>query len=424
MTFQARTLIDILRGQRDQSPDHAACHVRNESNRWIPVSRAEILDRMEHAAAALRRLGLVAGDRLAIQGRTNDHWLVFELAALRLGAVVVGIDPRAPAGEIREILADSGARGLLVENPAMLAACPAEDIGFRMTFSGMAALSREASPLSPEIPAPGGNDPAALIYTSGTTGKAKGIIYTHAQIMAAHRAILAALPILSGNDRTIAWLPMSNLLQRMINGVALTAGVGLYFVEDPREIARCFQEVRPTVFVGVPRFYQKVRDGVLERLGRAKGLRRRLAQAALVSGKEAFRARTAGQPLSLAARLRHAALDALVLRKIRKALGGKIRILMTGSAATPRDVLEFFHAAGLPLLESYGVSENTIPVTLSRLDAFRVGSVGRPLPENEVVLAADGEVLVRGPGLFRGYTNGTAPDAFTADGFYRTGDLG
>src|SRR5687768_3262598 len=184
-------------------------------------------------------------------------------------------------------------------------------------------------------------------------------------------------------------------------------------------------EVRPTAFASVPRFYEKLHDGIQERLAAQTGVRKRLIQAALAAGTEwSQRVRNGVRP-TWALRVRHAVMDHLVLRKLRAVMGGEIKWMITGSAATPVWLLEFFHSLGILVLEAYGVTENPVPVAANRSNAYRFGSVGRPFGLNEVRIADDSEVLVKGPAMFREYRGeGTPLERFTADGYYRTGDYG
>jgi long-chain acyl-CoA synthetase len=184
------------------------------------------------------------------------------------------------------------------------------------------------------------------------------------------------------------------------------------------------REVRPTIFVAVPRFYEKFHEGLQLKLGSGTAFGRRLLDRALAAQTRLLQPPTCEGRRTWLRRLEAAALDACVLRRIRSALGGRIRYLITGSAPTAPWLLEFFQAAGLPILEAYGVSENTIPIAANRPEELRFGSVGRPLSGNDVRLADDGEVLVRSAGMFRGYLGAERESRFTADGFYCTGDLG
>jgi long-chain acyl-CoA synthetase len=276
-----------------------------------------------------------------------------------------------------------------------------------------------------EAGAPATDSPATLIYTSGTTGSPKAVLYSHRQILVAADAILESFPGLSAGENMLCWLPMAHLYQRMLNFAAAQRGAILCFVEDPRTIAECLRETNPEVFVGVPRVFEKIHDGIRNQAAAQSRPARALFAWALKIGGECARRLRAGQTPSRTLRWKQRLADVLVLRRIRGLFGKNIRFLISGSAPLPAQLPEFFHALGLVTLEAYGVSENTVPLAANRPGDYRFGSVGRPFAANEIRLAADGEVLVRGPGLFRGYEGDReADERFTADGFYQTGDLG
>ncbi len=423
---------ELLRLRAETTPALIACRRRTSPGAWEPTAWGRLWHTVRAAAAALRGLGLAPGDRLAVCAPTCEQWLVAEMAGLLAGAVVVGIDAHAPAEQARSVLAHAGAAGLVVEGPAALERFSDTDraaLKFVVSLSPAAGAVGWPNLLAPrppfDGPGPAPDEPAALIYTSGTTGTPKGIEYTHRQLMTACRANLETFPPLFPGESAVCWLPMAHLFQRTINLVAVARGVTTHFVEDPRQIMACVAETAPAAFTAVPRFYEKLYEGIREKLDGLSGVKKRLADAALVAGDEWSRCLRDGRTPSWSLRARHAVLDRLVLRTVRRVMGPNLRFLITGSAPTPPWLLEFFHGVGLLILEAYGVSENAIPVAANRADAFRFGSVGRPMPGNEVRLAEDGEVHVRGPALFRGYYREPRDAAlFTPDGFYRTGDVG
>jgi long-chain acyl-CoA synthetase len=207
----------------------------------------------------------------------------------------------------------------------------------------------------------------------------------------------------------------------MMNYVALSSGVAIYFVDDPATVVAVAKKVQPTYFIGVPRFFEKVYQGIHQKLAAKPRYVRRLVDLALARSP-----RIAGAKGSVRRRVEWRILDALVLRRLRGVLGGRLRFMITGSAPTAPWILEYFDHLGILLLEAYGLSECTIPIAANRPDAYRFGSVGRVFAMNDVQIAEDNEILVRGPGMFDGYVgNGdVASGNFTPEGFYRTGDLG
>ncbi len=434
------TIPELLRHQAAARPGAVACCRRAGPGRWLPSTWQEVWDEIGRAAAALSALGLARGDRLAVLAPSRRDWLVAEMAGMLAGAAVVGVDPHALPEDIQLILNHSGARGLVVDRAERLAQLPAcrglrfvaalegaeGTVGGARVLSWRDLLARQPPGPHEDGHRPAPDDPAALIYTAGTTGTPKGIEYTHRQVLVACQAMLEAFPQIEEGDTTICWLPMAHLFQRMMNLVAVARGLTIYFLEDPRQIMAAVREVEPSAFVAVPRFYEKLHEGIRAQLAQASGWRRRLIDAALAAGAEWARAERQGARPPWPLRLRHGLLDRLVLRRVRrKAMGRNLKFMITGTAPTPAWLLEFFHALGWLVLEAYGLSENTVPMAANRPTAYRFGSVGRPFPANEIAFADDGEILVRGPGVFRGYA-GEAPGAgpFTPDGYYRTGDYG
>lgn len=384
------TVHGLFLSRVDTTPDAVACCHRTSAS-WVPTTWRELAAQVRRVAAGFRRAGVAKGDRLAVQGRTSREWLLAELAAYSLGAVVVGIDSHASGGQAKFVLDHSEARFLVADDTKNLERIPSEvrdrltgvfvpdtrrgnEIRWQFAADDLAA-DENPTPVSPV-------DPATLVYTAGTTGTSKGIRYTHRHLLAACDSIMRMWPELGPGDSTLCWLPMAHQFQRMLNLWAVACGMTMYFVEDPRTVADALRQVRPSFFVAVPRFYEKFAQGL----------------------------RAAPDPAAAA----------------REATGGNIRFMLTGSAPLAPWVGEYLHGLGLLVLEAYGVTENTVPLVANRTDAYRFGSVGRPFPGNELRLAEDGEVLVRGPGLFDGYDKDEQrpPHLFTPDGFYRTGDLG
>jgi long-chain acyl-CoA synthetase len=355
--------------------------------------------------------------------------------------VIVGIDAHAAPEQVARALEHSEAAGLVVDTPSNLEKVPPphrerlrfillldqpreHSPGARVRWWRDAQLSAPRRDPASRWEEPTARDPAALVYTSGTTGEPKGIEYTHGQLMMACRSILEEFPGLGKANTVLCWLPMGPLFQRMMNLVASASGATTCFVEDPREIMERIREVKPTVFVAVPRFYEKLHEGIQARLCGQPRWQQRLVEAAMRAGLERSRRQRTGDVIPPALRIRHALLDRLVLRQIRAVMGGRIKWMISGSAPMAPWLLEFFHGVGLLVLEAYGLSENPVPIAANRPHAYRFGSVGRPFRMNELRIAEDGELLVKGPGVFRAYyREGRPADRFTPDGYYHTGDF-
>lgn len=433
------TALDLLRVRAEQNPTDVATFHRDKSRQWVPTTWSELWTEVCRVADAFRLLRLQPGDRVAILARTCREWQLAEFGALLAGAAVVGIDAHAAPAQVGWILEHADVSAVVADTPqhAVTAAASIQrPLKFVVAFDGTPDLSsgnayawadvlHKSAPSIASGPAPAPGDPAILIYTSGTTGTPKGVEYTHRQLMASCWSTIDEFADLGEGNRLLCWLPMSPLFQRMLNLVAMASRSVTYFVEDPREIMAHVTEIRPTAFASVPRFYEKLHDGIQERLSTLTGPRKRLADAALAAGSEWSRCARDGVSPPWTLRVRHAVLDRLVLRKIRAVMGGDIKWMISGSAAAPVWLLEFFHSIGLLVLEAYGITENPIPVAANRSNAYRFGSVGHPFTLNSVRLGEDSEVQVRGPAMFAEYRReGKPSERFTADGYYRTGDYG
>lgn len=423
----------LLRAAASAMPHGVAYRKRLLGGGWQSFTWHEVWHQVQQVACALRCLGLEQGDRMAIIAHTRVEWQIAELAGQLAGGVIVGIDPHATAEQIAFMLEHAEARMLVVDNREILAKVPAavqKRLKFIVAFDHEPGL--DCVPWH-ELMAggqwtdgvPGSNDAAVLLFTAGTTGAPKAILYTHAQIVAGCRAIDSVFPPLEPHDSMVCWLPMSHLFQRMANIAAMNRGLTTYFAEDPRKIMNEVRIIRPAIFIAVPRFYEKLYDGIQARLAEMPGWKRRLAELAVSAGIARSQRLLADAAVPAALQARFAILDWLVLRQIRKAMGGRIKFMITGSAPTPRWLLEYLYALGWLVLEAYGMSENTVPIAMNTPGQFRFGSVGRRLPGNELRLAEDGEVLVKGAGLFAGYEKTDRGDElFTPDGFYKSGDYG
>ncbi|MEQ8662400.1 MAG: AMP-binding protein [Gammaproteobacteria bacterium] len=434
----ARLLTDYYLERARREPGGTAFH-RFVGGRWQAITWGAFVDVAGRLAGALSQHGLTCGQRLGIIAPTGLEWEEFQLAALLNGVAVVGLDAHDRPERLVAIANSAALDALVIATPGVLAHIDCAQVPSLRTIISIAPaaapadnthhwLTRDALLADADagaLPAPPAPDTlATIVFTSGSTGTPKGIGYTHAQVCLAVDSILAAFPDISASDRLVCWLPLSNLFQRMLNFCAAGRGAQSYFVADPRTIVEHLPGIRPHVFVAVPRFFEKLDEGIEQRLAAGSALSRRVVRWALDVGTRAAAVRRAGgQPGALLG-LRAALADRLVLRKLRAVLGGEIRFMVSGSAPFPRWLLEKFHAMGLLVLEAYGLSENVVPIAINRPDAYRFGSVGKVLDANQVEITADGEVLVRGAGVFSGYLNSDRPPPLDARGFLATGDLG
>ncbi|MDX6728135.1 MAG: long-chain acyl-CoA synthetase [Baekduia sp.] len=402
---------------------------------WAEWSFAEVGRMTSELARGLIALGLQPGDRVAILGGTCPDWTVADCAALVAGLTVVPIYQTNPPEECAYVLAHSGARAVICEDAAQLAkieavrdACPAlEDV---LSFGDFAALRRrgmdetDAGAVAQRLAAVRPDDVATIVYTSGTTGPPKGCMLTHANCLFTARAYERDLALTS--PLTIfMFLPLAHALARMVQMVSLDVGGTLaYWRGDSRLLLEDLAEARPTHFPSVPRVFEKVHTQALAEAAAGGPVQRRMFEAALAIGLRTRRAERNGGA-NVALRAAHAVADRLVLTKVRALFGGELQVALTGAAPIARDVLDFFDACGVLVLEGYGMSETCAAGTLNTPGALRFGSVGRPLRGTDVTIAQDGEVLMRGPHVFAGYHGDERSTAEALrGGWLTTGDLG
>ena len=403
---------------------------------------ADVARAGDEIAAGLAALGIEALDRVAILSGTRPEWTLADLGALWAGATVVPIYSTNSPEECEYVLAHSGARAVLCEDAAQLrkidgvrARCP--DLEHRIVLVGEApgamtlAELRErgrglgAAVIAERVEAIAPDDIATLVYTSGTTGPPKGCMLTHANLLATVEMYRERLQL--GPDmRAYLFLPLAHALARVTQLVALTVGGELVFWRgDPKRIVDELSEANPTHFPSVPRIFEKIHSAILGGVEEQSAVKRLVFSWAIAEGARARRRERAGARPGPLDRRRLELADKLVLSKVRAAFGGGLELALTGAAPIGAEILEFFDACGVLVLEGYGLTESCAASTLNTIAEHRFGTVGRPLPGTEVVAAPDGELLLRGPHVFAGYyRDGQATSETLDDGWLRTGDLG
>ena len=438
--FNENTVSRLLEQRATDTPNGVAFQREAEDGTWQPTLWHEFAARVDTLARAMYASGLRKGDRLALIAPVSLEWELLHHAALAMGVVVVGLDAHDLPERLNTMAEQADVTAFAVSDTRVLSRVRAERlVGCRFLLalgSPLGAMPNSQRWLSldafeamssacvarPAAPSP--DDFATIIFTSGTTGAPKGIAYRHDQVCLAVEAIRDAFSFVSADGRLLCWLPLSNLFQRMVSLAGLRQGAATYLLADPRRVMQVVACVSPDIFVGVPRFYEKLYDGLLDSLAAMPPLKRKLVSWAWDVGRRNSLCAREGHKVSIWFRCMHATSDLLILRKVRSVMGTRLRCMVTGSAPIPTNLLEEFHGLGWLVLEAYGLSENVLPMAMNRLDDFRFGSVGRPLQGNEIVLAADCTVKVRGPGLFERYLGGSEPPPIDARGYYCTGDLG
>jgi len=441
--------IPALFQQRAAEEPELQSEYRRVEGVWRGTCADRRRERVEQIAAGLIALGIEPGQRVALIAATRWEWLLVDLAILHAGAVTVGIYPTLSAAEIGHQLGHSGARIAITDDAAQaakIASLRDELPDLRQTLTleakaessssedldlaGLEALGAQLSK-GPELvrarwEALGPGDLATIIYTSGTTGRPKGAMLSHGNLCYTARAASEVLPH-EACDRSLTFLPLAHALQRVATYGGIYTRTQAYYASSLEEMQRELREVAPSIQISVPRIWEKLHARIVARVEAAPLGRRRVFQWALEVGRRTAPARLAGRSLSLRDRLAWALARELVTEPLKqRVFGGSIRLLTSGGAPIDPELLEFFFALDLLILEGWGLTETAAPATLNLPGACRFGTVGRPLRGTEVELADDGELLVRGPGVFQGYFRDEAMTqaAFTEGGFFRTGDLG
>jgi long-chain acyl-CoA synthetase len=424
-----RTVPELWRNAVRDAPDGPA-YLEETAEGWRPIGREEAAERVSALAQGLLARGVRHGDRVAILSRTRLEWILLDWAVMSIGAVVVGLYPTSSAKECEYILGHCEAVLAFTEDEEQTRKL----VSIRGTLPTLREIipfdwleklesdGRLARHLQPEPVAE--DDLATLIYTSGTTGPPKGCMLTHRNLVTAAMCVVEGMN--QPGDTVLLFLPLAHSYGRLAHQAATYRGATVALVADVARVPEALAAVRPTILPAVPRVYEKIHANTLGEIERAGGLRRKIGLWALGVGGRTSRARRQGKSVSgvLAAKQRLA--DRLVFAKVRERLGGHLRIGVSGAAPLSPEVMEFFHALGVPVIEGYGLTETASSATVNEPAEFRIGTVGRPVEDAEIRLAEDGEILIRSDSVFAGYYKEpeATSAALTDDGWLRTGDVG
>ena len=403
---------------------------------WQPVTAREVEQEIRSVAKGLVASGINVGDRVAIMARTRYEWTILDFAIWYAGGCVVPIYETSSAEQIDWILNDSGSVGIIAETPThrelVETVKPShtkhvwtmtEDILGALSLAGAQISDAEIDKRRNSLTA---EDVATLIYTSGTTGKPKGVVLTHGNFISECGNVVdgAADLFLRPGGSTLLFLPVAHVFGRMVQIGSIRAGLHLAHCSDPvGRLPKDLASFKPTFVLAVPRIFEKIYNGAeakAEAAGKGKIFRKAADVAiaysqALDSGK-----------MSPVLKLKHGLFDKLVFSKIRHGMGGRVEAAISGGAPLGERLGHFYRGAGVTILEGYGLTETTAGATLNLTKHLRVGSVGRPIPGTSVKIAEDGEVLIKGPIVMRGYwqNDKANEEVFTSDRWFRSGDLG
>ncbi len=407
---------------------------------WREHSWESINDRVMRLRGGLARLGIKPGNRVAILAENGPHWVVFDQAVLGLGAIVVPLYTTSGPEEMRHVIADSGARLIGVHGDAM--ATKVRGLGGIPEVEGIVAMhpaavavddsglpvipSERLRELDPMLAIEGSReDLATFIYTSGTTGMPKGVMLSHGNILSNCDSNLEALG-LGENDGVLSFLPVAHAFERTAGYYTVMAGGGtISYAEGLTQIAQNLLEIEPTVVLTVPRLLEVIYSRIMRTVEAGSPLRQKLFHAALATGMRANEYRMRGRSLPPRLALPMAFFRRVVFARIRAIFGSRLRYLISGGAPLAIEVNRLLAAAGVPIVEGYGLTEASPVVAVNLHGRTRIGTVGRPLKNIEVKTAADDELLVRGPNVMAGYYHREEDtrEAIDADGWLHTGDI-
>lgn len=435
-----RCFLDAL----DRYPSSRAQIYRTPAG-WQTISSEELLRRIAGIAKALTELGVGSGDRVAVFAPNCPEWHVADFAIQGIGGVTVPVYFHESVDRITYILRDSGARVVftsgeeqarkiaecranLPELEQVISVAPPTDLhGENLRYDALIATTgdpeikeyrrRSAEVTSVQL--------ATIIYTSGTTGEPKGVMLSHANLSS--NAIDGAAGYeMAPTDVGLSFLPLAHVYERTMDYAFFFHGVPIAYVEQMETVQQALLEVHPTVMGAVPRFYEKIYANVIEQGHHTTGIKRKIFDWAVRVAEKAVPWRAYGKSASLGLRLQWDFADKIVYSKIRAGVGGRIRLLTAGGAPLAPELAEFFWSVGLPVFQGYGLTETSPIVTANSPKSNKIGTVGQPIPDVQLRIAEDGEILVKGPCVMQGYYR--KPDAtrevLLADGWFATGDIG
>lgn len=428
--------------QAKQYENQAALSVK-QNGVYSPISWNEFLAHVAKIANGLRKIGIQKGDRVALLSENRPEWAYVDLAVLGIGAITVPIYATSSTREIEYVLEHSSSKVLFVSTLDQLNKLDHELVkkltckviqfdgapgDFSLTlkeFENQSEAREAVYQFEKGLSDVKLNDPATIIYTSGTTGPPKGVVLSHLNFLTNAEDASEAVP-LDHSDVTLSFLPLSHVFERLAGFYyPMMQGCTISYAENMNTVPENLLEVRPTMACAVPRLYEKIYAKVKEKIEKSSPVMKKIISWALRVGKEHMQYRLRKESPPFAFRAKYKIADILVFSKLRKQLGGRLRFFISGGAPLAKELGEFFYAAGVTILEGYGLTETSPVITVNRLDHIKFGTVGLPFRHAEIKIAADGEILTRGPSVMVGYyQDEKATQEVIQSGWFHTGDIG
>ena len=434
------TLISMFEETIQHYGDKPALAHKPRGGTYMDISYIELGESVDAFSKGLNALGVEKDDRVAILSENRPEWAITDFGSLKTGAVTVPMFSTLTAAQVGYILNDSGAKVICVSTEKQLEKClsirgevptleqiiifdsiEGETPEGVTEFEAVCELTGETTDNTTSEDAI-----ATIIYTSGTTGNPKGVMLTHANFIFNLEACKSLINV-SETDVLLSFLPLSHVFERLGGHyVPLFSGAKIAYAESTFTVAQNMQEVAPTVMLSVPRLYETMHDRILRAVQEGSSLKQKIFHWGVSVGSSVSSAIQQGKKPSAILQLQQNIADKLVFAKLKAATGGRLRFFVSGGAALPQAIAEFFHAAGILILEGYGLTETSPVISMNYPDKWKFGTVGAPVPGVEVQIAEDGEILTRGPHVMKGYFNNEAATAEVIDGegWFHTGDIG
>lgn len=428
----------------EKHPVKSAIGFKKKDEAWKELSWKKFSEIVFKTANALKNAGIQENDKVAIYSDNSSEWMTVDLASMAIGAVTVPVYSTNNAEQAEYIISDSSAKAVLVGSQEQYDACleilqkeensletiivSKKSVWIKKEFNSfyLEDFIAKSSPKL-DICKKEYDDTATLIYTSGTTGTPKGVMLTHGNFIKAFDSHFEFFKFKNFEEElSLAFLPLSHVFERSWSLLCLYGGARVYFLEDPKNIAKALEEVKPTTMCAVPRFFQKVYAGVLEKAEEGSSLKKKIFKWALATGWQTAELRRNEKPVPFGLKLKESVADRLVFSKIKERMGGRLWFLPCGGASLSPEVTKFFDSVGIHITVGYGLTETTATLTLFPLTHFEHGTSGKPLPGVEIRIGEGDEIQAKGNGIMKGYYNKPeeTQKVFTEDGWFKTGDAG